>query len=201
MVTGNPDAGGEDDQGRLAMSLAVVLLLVAYAFIGARYLSEHKERVVLAGQIAVAREARALLPEPPVDLAERLAAARDDLDTAQSGFPSDADTTAVIDTILGLASACGVSILPLSTEPWSVRETAGYEYRVFCLDVTVEGEWPQVVAFVSGLEGGQVPALVLQDVAMSFRDEEAGSEEVSTGASSAKATLHLALYARAGATD
>ncbi len=188
-------------RGRPVMFLVVVILLIAYAFIGTRYLSENKERVLLAEQIAAAREALELIPEPPEDLAERLAAAQDDLETAKNGFPSDVDTTGVIDTILGLASACGVEALPLATEPWSVNETDGYEYRVLHLDVTVEGGFPQVVTFLSRLEDGQVATLVLQDVAVSSRDQEFGSGGASTGNVPVKAILHLALYGKAGTMD
>ena len=188
-------------RGRPVMFLAAAALLVAYAFVGTRYLSEHKERVALAGEIAAAREALGLIPGPPEGLAERLSAARDDLDAATNGFPSDVDTTRVIDTILQLASACDVKALPLATEAWSAHEAGEYEYRVLHLDVTVQGEWPQVVAFVFGLEGGQVPTLVLRDVAMSSRDEESGGGNPSTGTVPVKATLRLSLYANGGTTD
>ena len=139
--------------------IAIVALLVVYYFLGMGYLRQRQGHEALAAQITKATQTLAQTPKPPQDLEQRLAAAEASLAAAQSAFPTDLNSTRIINTILKLADACQVRAIPLVTKPWS-KENIGKGYYAFRLSVSVRGSFSQLTSFVSRLENGELESLV-----------------------------------------
>jgi hypothetical protein len=112
-----------------------------------------------------------------------LEAAQTNLAVEQSLFPSQVNTTRVIDTILRLAAECEVKAIPLVTDPWSAENIGEHSYYVFRLNVAVEGSFSQFIIFVSKLENGEFDTLIVENISvtrLSQQPEEESSEDEST---------------------
>ncbi len=178
-------------KGRLLVTTFIVILIMVYAVLGMGYLKELKERDELTSQIAEVNQTLSEIPQPPEDLEQQLTAAQTLLTAEQSSFPSEINTTQLINTILEVASVCGVRATPMVTQPWAVEMVGKHSYPVLRLTVAVEGSFSQLVAFASQLEKGEYTTLVMEDLNASRSSEQ--SEE---GAIPIAGSLKLAIYAR-----
>lgn len=143
--------------------VALIALLVVYYFLGTDYRKQHQAYDVLAARVNEATLTLAQTPEPPQDLERRLAAAEANLATVHSTFPSDLNSTRVINDILILADKYQVKAIPLVTKPWSM-ENIGRGYHVFRIDMAVSGSFPQVTDFVSQLESARFAAIAVENL-------------------------------------
>ena len=143
--------------------VAIVALLAVYYFLGMDYLSKSQRNEALTAGINESTQTLARTPKPPQDLEQRLAEAEATLGAVQSTFPIDLNSTRAINDILRLADDCQVRAIPLVTKPWSMENT-GKGYHVFRLNVTVKGDFSQLVSFVSQLENGKLKTIVVENL-------------------------------------
>jgi Tfp pilus assembly protein PilO len=147
----------------IILAIALIALLVVYYFLGMDYRKQRQARDVLAARVNEAALTLAQTPEPPQALEQRLAEAEASLAAVQYTFPSDLNSTRVINDILLLADECQVKAIPLATQPWSIEDT-GRDYQVFRIDMSVSGSYPLVTDFVSQLESASFAAIAVENL-------------------------------------
>ena len=141
--------------------ILVVALLAAYYLIGSDYFKQRRNNASLTSQIAAMQTALAQIPPPPADLAQRLAAARNDLKTAESSFSADMNDTRIVNAVLQTADEIGVKAVPLNTSPWVTENVSGQDYSVFRLNLEVTGTFIKLSSFLesSWKAGSRKPSL------------------------------------------
>jgi len=170
------------------LSIAIIALLVVYYFLGMGYREQRQGHEVLSAHIAEATRTLAQTPRPPQDLEQRLAAARASLAAEQSAFPSQLNSTQVINAILKLADDCQVKAIPIATQPWSVGNIGG-GYHVFRLNISIRGSFSQLASFVSELENGEFETLVIENLSVTRAAGQTKGETIPV-----TARLDLAIY-------
>ena len=186
---------------KLIIIMLIVILLVVYYLLGTGYMKQRKEHEALNYQIAEVTQTVRELPEPPQGLELRLADAQANLAAEQRAFPSQMNSTQVINTILELADDCEVKAIPLITQPWSMEAVWEHSYYIFRLNVALEGNLAQLLTFVSGLENGEYKTLVVENLSITRVTEESEEESVSEETIPVIASLDLAIYARTLTSD
>lgn len=179
---------------KLLIILLVAVLLVVYYLLGTGYLKQRQEHKILIPRIAEAAQTLALIPLPPPDLEQRLAAAQADLTAGQSALPGEVNSTRTIDAILKLADECDVKAVPLVTEPWTAVKIGSHDYDVFRLSVSVTGSFANLVSFTGKLENEGFETLILEALSVSRTLEQPGEETVPEGEIPVTASLELAVY-------
>lgn len=188
-------------RGKLLIAILITTLLVVYYLFGMDYMKQLKEHEALTSQITDATQVLAQIPELPQDLEPRLAAAQASLAAVQGAFPSQMNSTEVIDTILKLADDTGVKAIPLVTQPWAIEKVGEHDYNVFRLNVAVEGSFSQLVSFVSKLENGELKTLIVENLSVTRVTEEPEEETVPEGTILITASLDLAIYTQPLTSD
>jgi Tfp pilus assembly protein PilO len=183
-------------KGKLLATIFAVGLVLVYAVLGMSYLKQLKEHGALTYQIDEVTQTLSEIPQPPQDLEQRLAEAEASLTAEQSTFPSTINTTQLINTVLALASSCGVKATPMVTQPWSTETVGQHTYPVLRLTVAVEGSFSQLATFASQLENGDYDTLVMENLNITRSTVE--SEE---GTTPITGNLKLAVYARSLSSD
>ena len=179
---------------KLLITLLIIVLLAGYYHFGLDYLQKEAEQEALASQITDATRALAQMPEPPVDLEPRLSAVQAQLATEQSTFPGEMNSTKIVNSILELADECEVKAIPLITQPWTTETINDHDYSVFWLNIAVAGTFTQMVSFLSKLEKGGIPTLIVEDLSVTRAIEPSGEESTPEGTIPVNATLALAIY-------
>ncbi|GEM_PF-883482 len=178
-------------KGRLIITTLVIILLMGYAVLGMNYLNQRQEHEALTAQIAEVNQTLNEIPQPPQDIEQQLAAAQAGLTTEQSSFPSEINTTQLVNSILEVASDCGVKATPMATQPWAVEMVGKHSYPILRLTIAVEGSFPQLATFAHELEGGEYATLVIEDLSATR-----GTEESEDGTIPITGSLELAIYTR-----
>lgn len=180
----------------LLVTIFIVTLLMLYCILGMSYLKQLKEHQALTSQITEVTQTLSEIPKPPQDLEQQLAAAQTLLAAEQSSFPSQIDTTQVINTILAQAKSCGVKATPMVTQPWSTETLGEHSYPVLRLTVAVEGSFSQLVTFVSQLDQGGYVTLVMENLSATWSTEQTEEETIPVTGS-----LKLAIYTQSPSSD
>ena len=143
--------------------LVAALAALAYAALGASVLRQRSERDALSSQIesaeavvATAKDIRQNL----ADLPARLDTAREQLAAAQTAFPSELDSDALLRTLLGYANESKVRVLEVHTQLPTAEtdELEASAYRALGFDLRAEGTFEQIVAFLAAIEEGAASA-------------------------------------------
>jgi len=194
----NVGGGLTSARRKLLTAILIITLLVAYYLFGTDYINQRRENAALTSQITEATQALAQMPEVPRNLEQRLEAAQARLDAEQSVFPCNLHSTEVVNTILELADDCGIRAIPLVTQSWSTEVVGEHSYSVLRLTVAAEGNFTQLVSFVSRLENGEYETLVVENLSIArVIGGESASEEALTFISS----FDLAIYAQSLTSD
>lgn len=188
---------------KLLIAVLIISLLVVYYIFGMDYINQRREREALALQITTVTQALAQISDSPQDLENlerRLEVAQERLAAEQSMFPTQLNSTEVVSTILGLANSLGVNAIPLVTQSWSTEVVGENNYDVLRLTVAAEGNFYQLVNFVSRLENGEYQTLVVEDLTVD-RAVTASGGNGSEGIVSFIASFDLAIYAQSLTSD
>ncbi len=188
-------------RGKLLIALLIIVLLVVYYLFGTDYMKQRKEHEVLNSQITEVTEALREIPKPPDDVEKRLEAAQASLAAEQSAFPSQLNSTQVVNTILKLADDSEVKAVPLVTHPWSMEKVGEHDYYALRLNLAVEGSFSQLVSFVSKLEDGEFKTLIVEDLSVTRVAEQSEGETVPEGTIPVVASLDLAIYTQPLTSD
>jgi ABC-type transport system involved in cytochrome bd biosynthesis fused ATPase/permease subunit len=186
---------------KLIIATVIIILLVVYYLLGTGYMKRSQEREALTSQIADVTQTVSELPEPAQDLELRLAEAQASLAAEQDTFPSQMNSTQVINAILELADDCEVKAIPLITQPWAIEAVGEHNYHIFRLNLALEGSLAQLLTFVSELENGEFKTLVVENLSITEVTEPPEEESASEETISVIASLDVAIYARTLASD
>ena len=171
---------------RVLTLLLVGCVIIAYAYTGFTYFQERQEQQAISDQINNVSSALALIPVPPTDLKQRLAAARQLIARAQESiFPSSINTTEYINIIFGLADENQVQVKLLTTDPWSERKIDERTFRIFRVSLQVEATPANLTDFIKQTEEN-FPSLVVDNLNTEIKGDPA--DIILTG------TLDLAVY-------
>jgi hypothetical protein len=170
------------------LTLVVLALLTGHFVIGMDYMEQRRGHQELNALIAEAVQLRTQADAP--DLQAELAAAEAELVAAQHAFPAGLNSTSLINDILLLADDCGVSAIPLVTQPWG-EVAVGHDYEVFRISLTVTGGFADLYTFVYRLESSEFASLTTEDLSVTrLEDEETGNSIP------VKASLDVAIYSQ-----
>jgi len=176
---------------KLFLTVLSIGLLTICVYLLIDTMSQQSEQETLRTQITDSIEMIALIPEIPSDLEQRLADIEASLVSEQSGFSGQVNTTQVIDTLLDMAGASQVSVVSMSTTPWSLVNVEGSVYLVFAINLDIEGELGNIAVFLRTLESGLPESVNVQHLTV------AGDTEQVMESSLATASLDIVLYAQA----
>lgn len=183
----------------LLITILAVTLLVGYCYLGMSYLKQGNEQEALTSQISEVSQTLREIPEPAEDLEQRLAAAQGSLAAAQGSFPSQINTTQVINSILELADSQGVKAIPMETQPWLIETVGEHEYCVFRLNVAAEGSLSQLQTFIGELEQSEFKTLIMEGIEVSRNTKLI--EEGEGGTVPFTASLNLAIYTQSPSSN
>ncbi|HEY33651.1 MAG TPA: hypothetical protein G4O10_11195 [Dehalococcoidia bacterium] len=179
---------------KLAVAVAVVILLAVYGVLTSGYLKQGSEQDRLLSEIEEIDQSIQDLEEPPPDRLEELVMLQASLAAEQETIPSEVNNSDVIEAILNLAQETGVKAIPLVTAPWSKRSVGTKTYRVFQISVEVEGTFAQVSEFIDSLENGEFNTLLVDQLNVTVAGEE--SEVYAGEATPVVAELDLVVLAQ-----
>ena len=183
---------------KILIAILIISLLIVYYLFGTDYINQHHENAALISQISDTTQALVQMPEPPQNLEQQLEAAQAKLAAEQSAFPSNLNSIDVINTILELANDCGVKAIPLVTQSWSTEIVGEHDYSVLRLTIAAEGNFYQLVSFVSKLENGEYTTLVVEDLSIT---RVTVGESIPEESTTFIASFDLAIYARSPTSD
>lgn len=151
----------------IAAAGGVVLVLALYGMIVRGILLERRQQVALEDQIAPLEIALAgqqggaqVLPTREAELATLQA----ELVEAQFAFPSEVDSTEVLDYIIGVVADHSVNLRRVQARDPLTGTVGGSTYRISSYDVEVEGELGAISAFLADLEPGDIGTLTLDQI-------------------------------------
>ena len=181
---------------RLLIVLLIVALLAGYYLLSTGYLKQRRQHESLDYQIADATRSLAMMPRPPENPEQRLAAAQANLASIESVSPCRVDSTRVINAILELADSLGIKAIPLIIQPWSIKKVGEHDYNVLLLNVSITGSFSRLTEFTERLENSESPMFIIERLSV-YRDVgqsvETEDSEVTVPVS---ASLDLAIYTR-----
>lgn len=183
----------------LLITILAITLLIAYCYLGMSYLKQGNEQGALTTQISEASQTLREIPEPAEDLEQRLAAAQTALAAAQGSFPSQINTTQVINSVLTLADSYGVKAIPMETQPWLIETVGEHEYSVFRLNVAAQGSLSQLQTFIGELEKSEFKTLVMEGIEVSRDTKQTAENEGGIGPFTA--SLNLAIYTQSPSSE
>ena len=185
---------------KLLIPLLIAVLLVVYYLLGTGYLKLRQDNTALASEITDVTQALAEIPASPADLEQRLATARTSLDATINEFPGKLNTTMIVNNILELADDGGVKAIPLSTQPWAIERYGDYDFYVFRLNLAAMGTSAQLVCFLTQLENGEMPTLIIENLSVNKESEMSVAESISESTTQIEANLDIAVYCQSPTT-
>jgi Tfp pilus assembly protein PilO len=174
---------------RITIATLTLLVLIAFVRWGTDYIranvldSANPQKAALLREIGTVNKSIARIPEPDEQQALRLAQLEKELGEAGKAIPESMDSTLVINSILELAMSCNVTVTPLQTRDWSMQ---GDHYKVYTLQIQVEGNYEQTATFIGRLENELFENLIIVSLDIS------GGLKTDTKPDSAN--LELAIY-------
>jgi Tfp pilus assembly protein PilO len=181
----------------IVVIIVIAALLVAYYWLGTGYLQERRQNSTLSANISETMLALAALPKPDPDRQQRLEEVRAELDMALSIFPSEPNTTQIIDAILQTAEDIGLKAIPLVTRPWVTETIDDYPVAVFRLNLVATGTSAQFADFLDYLENGETETIVIEYLTIYREDETPLQESLAESPARILADLDIAIYAQA----
>ena len=179
---------------KLIITLAAIVLLVLYGYFGLGYLKGRNEHKVLASQTADISQTLSQVSEPAEDQEQRLSDLRARLAAEQNVFPDKLNSTQIINDIFRLADECGIKAIPIVTQPWSTEYIGQHDYSIFRLNISAEGDLPQLLSFVSILEESEYSTLIIEDVSVSAVREQFPGDNATQEIKPFTASLDVAVY-------
>jgi hypothetical protein len=180
---------------RLLVTVLGIGLLIICAYFLISTISQHSEQEALRTQISDANDMIALIPEVPSDLQQRLTDIEASLVSEQSKLSGQLNTTRVIDTLLDMASANRISVVFISTKPWTLVNIEEYDYLIFTINLDIEGELDALAVFLRTLESELPESVSVQHLVV------AGDAEQVIESSLVTASLEIVIYAQAPSPD
>jgi hypothetical protein len=152
--------------------LLLVVIVAAYFYLWQAKTNASVQVMELSNNVTISQLQIKKIILPAGDLSSKLATVTAALAAAQTGFPVTVDRNEVIDYILSTAGVCKIQILPLVSDGW-VTQNTGREYRVLKFTATAEGRLKDVETFMTALQEGDYPTLVISEFTVIRKDTAA----------------------------
>jgi Tfp pilus assembly protein PilO len=152
----------------VGLVVGTALILALYGLIGRGIVSERQQQADLSMQIEPLEAAldnqqggAGMLPTRRAELATLQA----ELAAVQFAFPSEMDSTAVLDFIFTAINNNGIAYRRVEDVSEPITSTIGdSDYAVFLYNVEVEGGLNSLSTFLADLESGPISTLVLDQI-------------------------------------
>lgn len=151
----------------IGLAVSLILILAAYGLILRGILLERERQADLQMQIEPLEEALAGQMAGQQVLSARqaeLATLQAELAAAELAFPSEVDSTAVLDYIVAAADSNHVSLRRIEARDPLTGTIGSSEYTIFIYEVEVEGELDTVPTFLAALESGAISTLSIDQI-------------------------------------
>jgi hypothetical protein len=135
--------------------LLAALAVVAYVALGTSIVREKWHQDALSAQIDLGEGVLLSVADARQDLEElrtRLTEAKQELAAAETAFPTKLDSKDILEMILGDVGESKVRLLRIDIREPITEVDEGSAYNVLGLDLDVEGNFGQLVAFLAALE-------------------------------------------------
>ena len=159
------------------------------------YLKQRDQKATLETQVAEATASLALIPQPPADLEEQLAAAQKGLAAAKDAFAIDTNDTRTVNRILEIAKENGVKAIPLATQPWVLESVQNQNYSVFRIEIAATGSYPQLVSFLNQLENSEPKTLIIEYLSVETAPGSSLLDSAARNTLPLNANIKIAIYA------
>jgi Tfp pilus assembly protein PilO len=163
------------------------IVLVAYVVIGFSYLRGRQEQTSLREQIEAGGGTLSGVvgsQQTLNDMRERLAQAQEELTSLKNALPQELDSTALVEGLLASAAQSNVSIRQMNAlAPKTVNaagEEEGSAYTVLSYNLAVDGALPDLIAFLSRIEGDITQTVAVGDLGLAAVE---GGQEMKVGVS------------------
>ena len=153
----------------ISVAVGVVLILITYGLIVRSILSERSDQEDIKDKIALLESALDGQQGGAQVLSTRqteLAMLQATLEAVEFAFPSEVDSTEVLDYIITAATTNGVNLNQVEARVPVTGTIGSSTYRIFAYDVEVEGELESIAAFLATLEAGDIETLTLDQIGM-----------------------------------
>ena len=182
------------------------ILIVAYVVIGASYLKGRQEQSSLREQIEAGGGTLSGVGDSQQtlkDMRDRLAQAQANLTSLENALPQKMDSAALVEGLLASAAQSNVRIRQMNALPPKEVKAAGKEegtgYMVLSYALAVDGGLPDLLAFLSRMEGDITHTVAIGDLDLASVE---GGQEMKVGVSFyAESASKEATPAAAGATQ
>jgi len=150
----------------LALSGAVV---IAYVALGVSFVRQRQDKDALSSQVGLGEGVLAAAETSRQELADlqaRLQVAQQELARAQSAFPSELDSSVIVETVLAHANQSQVRVLSASTKPPAVQTQGESTYSFLSATFDIEGGLGPLIAFLGGLESEDAGAFGIKSLSV-----------------------------------
>ncbi len=144
--------------------ILVIALLAVYYIMGMDLLKTNRNNAAQAVQLDNLRAEFAGLPGTPAGYEQELETAQAELAAVKSAFPGEENTTRLVDGILQIAEANGVSATPLYTRPWATESVLNITYYVFRLTLSATGDFEHLQDFIKDVENSGPSTLFIDNL-------------------------------------
>ena len=163
------------------------ILIVAYVVIGASYLKGRQEQSSLRDQIEAGGGTLSGVggsQQTLKDLQDRLAQAQGNLTSLENALPQEMDSAALVEGLLASTAQSNVRIRLMNALPPKEVKAAGKEegtgYMVLSYALAVDGGLPDLLAFLSRMEGDITHTVAIGDLDLAPVE---GGQEMKVGVS------------------
>ena len=175
-------------QRRTVVAIVIAASVMLSVNFGSSYNNERREHQALAAQLAEINQIITEMPQAAPGLEGQLAEAEERLAAEAATFPTEMDSTEVVNIILRWAERQDVTAVPLATEPWATVEIGEHRYQVLRIDITAAGTFSQVRSFIGELESEGFQTLNIDYILITKTGDDPEEDNQVT------AELELAIY-------
>jgi Tfp pilus assembly protein PilO len=154
------------------------IILVAYVVIGFSYLKGRQEQTSLREQIEAGGGTLSSVSgsqQTLKDVQERLAQAQGELTSLENALPQELNSASLVEGLLAYAAQSNVWIRQMNALPPKTVKAPGQEegsgYTVMGYNLAVDGALPDLLAFVSRIEGDITQTVAVGDLGLALVEE------------------------------
>jgi|GEM_PF-2694347 len=171
--------------------IVLIIVLIVNVLVWKSNRAKQEQINILSGEVSQVHHKIKGTPAQSSGLDSKLAAAMAAFVEAQNVLPGTINMNDVIDYIIDLAGQCHVQAVPLSSEGMA-PENSDLSYRVSTFSVTVTGSLENARNYMTSLQGGEFPTLLITDCAI---DKIEGTDYTrSENSTQVRVTISIAVY-------
>lgn len=175
---------------------ALIVVIAANGLLWKNRLGKSAEIASLTAETTKFRQEINKIPAPATDLASRLAEATANMTAAQVLFPAVFNRNDIIDYIIRLSRESHVEVLPINSQGWTTDVNTPSS-SVLTLTGMVSGNFTQATDFISRLQHGNYPALVIPELSFTNGTVTSGAAAFNGDNTTVTVRMTINIYASA----